>query len=201
MNTVLLWTFKWMLRLVTSLFATVSDQFPRDPLPTRLRAQELQFGDDWQVITDCRPELIKQETEPLDHWGAHLLIRAALLLVSLYQTRKRQKRGGSKRSSCCKWQGDIPRITFQSHALKCKAKELRNITTWAASRIFLLFSSLLSKNTWPGTPFDTRQSQIWGGTSVSPGPHPRHIDQRVRERHDLYKKMTVTGTTLFRVFG
>lgn len=83
LNIFLHWTFKWTVRLVTSLFAAVSDQFPRDPFPARLRAQQLQFGHNRQVLTDGRPELIKQETQPLDHWGAHLLIRAALLLVRL----------------------------------------------------------------------------------------------------------------------
>lgn len=77
-----------MVRLITSLFAAVSDQFLCDPLPARLRAQQLQFGHNGQVITDGRPELIKQETQPLDNWSAHLFIRTALLLVCLYKEQK-----------------------------------------------------------------------------------------------------------------
>lgn len=68
---------------LTSLLPALSDQFPSDRLPARLRAQQLQLAHDGQVVTDSRPQLVKKETQPLNHGSTHLLIRAALLLVGL----------------------------------------------------------------------------------------------------------------------
>lgn len=78
--------------IYTSLFASISDEFLCDPLPARLGAQQLQFGHDGEVVADRGPEFIKQETQPLDHRCAHLLIRPPLLLVSLKEDGKHQER-------------------------------------------------------------------------------------------------------------
>lgn len=76
------WTKKQS-KTPTSFFPAVPDEFLGDPPPARLRAQQLQLGHDGQVVADCRPQLVEQEAQALDDRGAHLLVGAALLLVSL----------------------------------------------------------------------------------------------------------------------
>lgn len=78
---------------LTSLLPALSDQFASDHLPARLWAQQLHLAHDGQVVTDSWPQLVKEETQPLDHGSAHLLIRATLLLMCLRRGRGNKTHG------------------------------------------------------------------------------------------------------------
>lgn len=76
----------------TSFFPAVPDEFLGDPPPAWLRAQQLQLGHDGQVVADRGPQLVEQEAQALDDRRTHLLVGAALLLVSLtFESRHESK--------------------------------------------------------------------------------------------------------------
>lgn len=68
---------------LTSLFPSFPNYLLSYPPPTGHRTQQFQLGHYGQIAANCGSQLIKEEPQTFDDWGADLLVRTALLLMCL----------------------------------------------------------------------------------------------------------------------